>query len=258
MNVKNMDAIQVEDVTKSFRVISIPKQSTLKDAFVGLRLFGGAGRARFVTAVEGVSFSVPHGATLGVIGRNGSGKTTLMRLLAGIYMPTRGVVRVKGNVAPLLSLGQGFHPDMTGRENVMINGLVLGLTRRQVESRFDETVDFAELRDFIDSPVRTYSSGMYMRLAFSIAVSVNPDVLLLDEVLSVGDEAFAAKCRARMKRFKEQGKTIVLVSHDPGTVRDWCETTIWMDRGNMRMIGPTQLVLDAYHCELEGAEVSVV
>ncbi|MHB8144816.1 MAG: ABC transporter ATP-binding protein, partial [Vulcanimicrobiaceae bacterium] len=176
------EAIVVEGVSKRFRIVTIPKQMTLKEAVVGFRLIRPpAKRERFVNAINNVSFAVAGGTTLGVIGRNGSGKTTLMRLLAGIYIPDSGSIQIPGEIAPLLSLGVGFHPDMTGRENVKINGLVLGMSPRQIEGRFDEIVEFSELQEFIDVPVRTYSSGMYMRLAFAVAVSIDPDVLLLDE-----------------------------------------------------------------------------
>lgn len=197
-----------------------------------------------------MSFSAPRGSTLGIIGRNGCGKTTLLRLLAGIYTPDGGSIRIAGEVTPLLSLGVGFHPDMTGRENIRINGLILGLTPRQVENKADEIIDFAELREFIDVPVRAYSSGMSMRLAFSVAATANPDVLLLDEVLSVGDEAFAAKCLARMRQFQEQNKTIVLVTHDLPLLLEWCKTAIWIDRGSLRANGPVQEIADAYHADL--------
>lgn len=250
MSVNKMDAVIVERLSKRFHTITIPKQTTLKEALVSLQMFNRLkDRERFVNAVTDISFTVRRGSTIGVIGKNGSGKTTLMRLLAGIYTPTSGSIRIAGEIA-LLSLGVGFHSDMTGRENIKINGLVLGLTRRQIDRKFDDIVDFAELREFIDAPVRTYSSGMYMRLAFSVAVNVNPDILLLDEILAVGDEAFSAKCHTRMKEYKAQGKTIVLVTHDPSTLIAWCETAIWMDRGLLRLQGPAQQVIDAYHAEM--------
>jgi ABC-type polysaccharide/polyol phosphate transport system ATPase subunit len=245
-----VDAIVVNGVSKRFRVMTIPKQVSLKEAIVRLQLFRPAkGNERFIDAVRDVSFRIPKGTSLGIVGRNGSGKTTLLRLLAGIYRPNSGTIKVAGEVAPLLSLGVGFHPEMTGRENVKLNGLVLGMSPQQIEARFDEIVDFAELREFIDIPVRTYSSGMYMRLAFAIAVSTDPDVLLLDEVLAVGDEAFAEKCFRRIREFRQRGKTIVLVTHDPTTVANWCESALWMDRGAARMFGPAQEVMTAYHAD---------
>jgi ABC-type polysaccharide/polyol phosphate transport system ATPase subunit len=246
-------AISVNRVSKRFRVMTIRQHSTLKESLVGLRVpWARRGGDRFTQAVDDVTFSVARGSTLGIIGRNGSGKTTLMRLLAGVYAPDAGSVRLTGMVAPLLTLGVGFHPEMSGRENLRISGLVLGLSPRQVESLADEIIDFAELREVIDVPVRTYSSGMYMRLAFSVAISVDPDVLLLDEVLSVGDEAFAAKCLARMEQFKERRKTIVLVSHDANMVGSWCESALWMERGKVRLFGSAGSVADAYHSEMQG------
>jgi len=246
-----MDAIVVQRASKRFRVIAIPKHATIKEALLEFQFPGHKrGNEHFIKAVDDVSFSVPHGSRLGIIGKNGSGKTTLLRLLARMYVPDSGSVRVSGEVAPLLSLGVGFHPDMTGRENLKINGLVLGLSPRRIESLADEIIDFSELRDFIDVPVRTYSSGMYMRLAYSVAVSVDPDVLLLDEILAVGDEAFAAKCLVRMKDFRERKKTIVLVTHDTETVLAWCESAIWLDRGSVRLQGPAARVVEAYHRDL--------
>ena len=245
------DAIVVDNVSKRFRLVTIPKAASFKETIVKMDFLKRKKREeRYVDAVRHVSFSVPRGSTLGLIGRNGSGKTTLMRLLAGVYKPDAGSITIKGEIAPLLSLGVGFHPDMTGRENVKINGLVLGLSPKEIEARYDEIVAFSELSEFIDVPVRTYSSGMYMRLAFSIAISVDPDVLLLDEILSVGDESFAEKCLTRMRQFKRQGKTIVLVTHDPSTLTAWCDTAVWMDRGALRMHGPAADVIDAYHREL--------
>jgi lipopolysaccharide transport system ATP-binding protein len=249
-----MDAIVCENVCKRFRVVTIPKHASFKKQLVGLEfLKRRPPNELFVDAVSDVGFSVKRGEAIGIIGRNGSGKTTLLRLLAGIYKPNSGSIKISGEVAPLLSLGVGFHPDMTGRENVKINGLVLGLSPKQIERKYDEIVEFSELAEFIDVPVRTYSSGMYMRLAFSIAVSVDPDVLLLDEVLAVGDEAFAAKCFARMREFKERGKTIVLVSHDSHTIASWCDTALWMERGRAREQGEVGHVIDHYHREMQAA-----
>jgi lipopolysaccharide transport system ATP-binding protein len=239
------NAIAVSHVCKQFRYVGIPKQTTFKEAIVKLQLFRRAEK-RCVRAVDDVSFSVPSGTMLGVIGRNGSGKTTLMRLLASVYRPDGGTITIAGQ-ATLLSLGVGFHPDFTGRENVKISGLILGLTPREIGDRIDEIVDFSELGEFIDAPVRTYSAGMYLRLAFSVAVSVDPDILLLDEVLAVGDEAFAAKCFARIQRFKRAGKTIVLVTHDAQTVTTWCDAALWLDRGKARMHGNPSQVVTAYH-----------
>ncbi|HTU69731.1 MAG TPA: ABC transporter ATP-binding protein [Candidatus Baltobacteraceae bacterium] len=252
-----MDAIVVENVSKRFRVLTIPKQASLKQAIVGLKVLDLAKRKTlFVEAINDVSFRVQTGTTLGIIGKNGSGKSTLLRLLAGIYTPNQGSIRVRGEIAPLLSLGIGFHPEMTGRENVKLYGLVLGLTPREIESKFEEIVEFAELRDFIDAPVKVYSSGMYMRLAFAVAVSVNPDILLLDEVLAVGDEAFGAKCYARIREFKKQGKTIVLVTHSTATLLDFCDSALWIDEGSIRLYGLCDHVAEAYHQAMQAQAIA--
>ncbi|MEN3009739.1 MAG: ABC transporter ATP-binding protein [Candidatus Bipolaricaulaceae bacterium] len=197
-------------------------------------------------ALKDVSFSVPEGTVLGIIGPNGAGKSTLLRVIAGIYRPTSGRIIVNGRVSALLSLGLGFHPELSGRENIIIGGLAMGLSRREIKRRMEEIVEFAELQDFIDAPVRTYSSGMYMRLAFSVAVNVDPDILLLDEVLAVGDAAFAEKSRARMDEFKKQGKTILLVTHDLATVKSWCHQALWLNNGEVSALGDPKEVVDRY------------
>ena len=166
-----------------------------------------------------MSFTVPRGSTFGVIGRNGSGKSTALKLVAGITKPTSGTVKVDGRISALIELGAGFHPEISGRENVFINGIMLGLTKREIQDRFDEIVDFAELREFIDAPVKTYSSGMYMRLGFAVAIHVDPDVLLVDEVLAVGDEGFTHKCLDKFAELRRRGKTILLVTHSLGPGR---------------------------------------
>src|SRR5213079_1283716 len=180
------------------------------------------------------------------IGRNGSGKSTALKLVAGITKPTTGTVRVEGRVSALIELGAGFHPEISGRENVYINGIMLGLTRREVQDRFDDIVDFAELRDFIDAPVKTYSSGMYMRLGFAVAINVDPDVLLVDEVLAVGDEGFTHKCLDKFGEFKRRGKTVLLVTHSLGMVERFCDEALWMDGGTVRGVGDPKRVIDAY------------
>ena len=181
--------------------------------------------------MKDVSFKVPKGITYGIIGRNGSGKSTMLKLVAGITKPTEGTVAVDGRISALIELGAGFHPEISGRENVFINGIMLGLTKREVTRRFDEIVDFAELRDFIDAPVKTYSSGMYMRLGFAVAINVDPDVLLVDEVLAVGDEAFTHKCLDKFAEFRRRGKTILLVTHSLNLVERFCDEVLWLDSG---------------------------
>jgi lipopolysaccharide transport system ATP-binding protein len=239
-------AIAVTNVSKRFRFPAIPKQMTLKEAVIKRLVRGSDGR-RTVDALSDVSFTLEHGQMLGVVGRNGSGKSTLLRLLAGIFRPTDGAIVIDGSLAPLLALGAGFHPDLTGRENARIEMLVLGFTPAQVNNRMGEVVAFSELGDFIDAPMRAYSSGMWMRLAFSVAISVDPDVLLLDEVLSVGDEAFSAKCLSRIDEFRAKGKTIVLVTHATQTVVERCDVALWLDQGRVAAFGDPVAVTQAYH-----------
>ncbi|HEY7820384.1 MAG TPA: ABC transporter ATP-binding protein, partial [Vicinamibacteria bacterium] len=206
-------AIQVSDLTKVYQRYSRRKQfRTLKSALLGGSLLQDLKPDERFPALQGVTFNVREGSTFAVIGRNGSGKSTLLKVIAGISKPTAGSVQVNGRISALIELGAGFHPEITGRENVFINGIMLGLTRRDVERRFDEIVAFAELEPFIDAPVKTYSSGMYMRLGFAMAIHVDPDVLLVDEVLAVGDEGFTHKCLDKFAEFKRRGKTILLVT----------------------------------------------
>ncbi|MEM1867995.1 MAG: ABC transporter ATP-binding protein, partial [Thermosphaera sp.] len=242
------NAIVFEHVSKSFKRYPTRGYTTIKDILVRgewLRRMRSRHHQR-IEALKDVSFSLPEGTVLGIIGPNGSGKSTLLRLIAGIYRPTSGRIIVNGRVSALLSLGVGFHPELSGRENIIIGGLAMGLSRREIKRRMEEIIEFAELQDFIDAPVRTYSSGMYMRLAFSVAVNVDPDILLLDEVLAVGDAAFAQKCQARMDEFKEQGKTILLVTHDLGTIENWCHQALWLDKGEVRGMGKPSEVIERY------------
>jgi ABC-type polysaccharide/polyol phosphate transport system ATPase subunit len=240
------DVIVVNNLCKRFKRYQTRGYTTLKDLVVKRQLFKIRQDRQYIEAVRNVTFSVPEGKVLGIIGPNGSGKSTLLKLLAGIYRPDSGKLSVRGRISALLSLGVGFHPDLTGRENIMIGGLSLGLSRGQVRQSFDEIVHFAELEDFIDAPVRTYSSGMYARLAFSIAVHVNPDILLLDEVLAVGDASFLEKSRARMDKFKEQGKTILLVTHDLNTVQNWCHQALLLNQGELQAFGDAKEVIALY------------
>ncbi len=234
----------MEGLSKSFRIPNIPKQATIKDVVV--RRMRHEGTTGIVDALVDVNFALPHGRVLGVIGDNGSGKTTLLRIMAGVCHSDRGRVSIGGTIAPLLSLGAGFHPDLTGRENARFGLLTLGLSRAEAYERVDSVIEFAELGEFGDVPMRTYSSGMLFRLAFSVAVCIDPDVLLLDEVLSVGDERYSQKCLARIDGFKQSGKTIVLVTHEMRMVENWCTGALWLREGRVAAFGEPAAVLDAY------------
>jgi ABC-type polysaccharide/polyol phosphate transport system ATPase subunit len=208
-----------------------------------------------IEAVSDFDLSVAPGETLGVIGRNGAGKSTLFKLIARVLYPTRGRVVVVGRIAPLLELGLGLHGELTGRENVMLQGALLGFSRKVMRQRLDEIVAWAELSDFIDSPIRTYSSGMTARLAFAVATDVEPDILLVDETLSVGDERFQAKCRERIGAFRRTGKTVLLVSHDLQQVRENCRRAVWIHKGRLVRDGEVEAVTAAYHAwSLTGSE----
>jgi ABC-type polysaccharide/polyol phosphate transport system ATPase subunit len=248
-------AIELTDVTKVYRRFSSGKQfATLKSALLQRSLVRELRPAETFQALDGVSFQVPRGSTFAVIGRNGSGKSTALKLVAGITKPTSGSVTVQGRISALIELGAGFHPEISGRENVFINGIMLGLTKREVQERFDEIVEFAELKDFIDAPVKTYSSGMYMRLGFAVAIHVNPDVLLVDEVLAVGDEGFTHKCLDKFAEFRRRGKTILLVTHSLGLVERFCDEAVWLDHGKKQAQGDPKRVIGAYLMDVEAAE----
>jgi ABC-2 type transport system ATP-binding protein len=224
-------AIEVADVSKSFRVYR-DKPTSLKQ-----RVLSSRSRAEDFWALRDVAFDVGEGSTFGLIGHNGSGKTTLLKCVAGILRPTSGTIRQRGRLAALLELGAGFHPELTGRENVYLNASFLGLSRRQTDAAFHDIVAFAELEDFIDSEVKFYSSGMLVRLGFAVAVHVDPDVLLIDEVLAVGDEAFQAKCLDRIRAFQREGRTIVLVTHALDTVIEICDRAGMLHHGELHAIG---------------------
>lgn len=234
-------AISVEGVSRRFRIHARDAR-TLKDLFVQR----GQTEATDVWALRDVSLDVVRGEAVGLIGRNGSGKTTLLRIVAGIIKPTAGRVRAEGRIGSLLELGAGFHPDFTGRENVFLNGAIYGLRRADIRQRFDEIVAFAELEHAIDRPVRTYSSGMTVRLGFAIAAFLDADVLLLDEVFAVGDESFQRKCFGRIARFKQEGGTIVFVSHDASAVERLCERAVVLDAGRVTFDGPTRAAIARY------------
>jgi ABC-type polysaccharide/polyol phosphate transport system ATPase subunit len=250
-----MNAIQLTDVSKVYQRYNRRRQfATLKSALLSGSLIRDLKPDDVFPAVRNVSFTVPAGRTLGVIGRNGSGKSTLLKLVAGITKPSVGEVVVRGRISALIELGAGFHPEISGRENVFINGIMLGLTKKEITRRFDEIVEFAEMEEFIDAPVKTYSSGMYMRLGFAVAIHVDPDVLLVDEVLAVGDEGFTHKCLDKFAEFKRRGKTILLVTHSLGLVERFCDEALWMDGGAVKGMGDPKRVVGAYITDVEASE----
>src|SRR5712664_4847997 len=239
-------AITLTNVTKVYRRYSGKQFATLKSALLQRSILRDLQPSETFPALTDVSFTVPKGSTYGVIGRNGSGKSTALKLIAGITKPTSGTVAVRGRISALIELGAGFHPEISGRENVFINGIMLGLRRREITRRFDEIVGFAELEEFIDAPVKTYSSGMYMRLGFAVAINVDPDVLLIDEVLAVGDEGFTHKCLDKFGEFKMRGKTVLLVTHSLAMVERFCDEAVWIDGGMVKAQGDPRRVIDAY------------
>ena len=248
-------AIDIDHVTKIYRRHGHSRQfATLKSALLTGSLVSNLRPDESFRALDDVSVQVPKGVSYGVIGRNGSGKSTLLKLVAGITKPTSGTVAVDGRVSALIELGAGFHPEISGRENVFINGIMLGLSRREITNRFDEIVEFAELEDFIDAPVKTYSSGMYMRLGFAVAVNVDPDILLVDEVLAVGDEGFSLKCLDKFAEFKRRGKTILLVTHGLAMVERFCDEALWLESGENRTTGDPKRVVQTYLTDVEQAE----
>ena len=240
---QNDITISARDVAMRFRLTD-DKILSLKE-FVTRKIRGKIKTNEF-WALKGVSFDVHKGEVLGIIGRNGSGKSTLLKCISGILKPTQGSVTCHGNIVPMLELGSGFDPDLTGRENVFLNGAILGYTEEFLKEKFDEIHAFSELGDFIDVPIRNYSSGMMARLAFSVATVVNPQILIVDEILSVGDEAFQAKSRARMMELMSGGTTVLFVSHSLSQIREMCDHVLWLDSGEVKMYGETQEVCDGY------------
>jgi ABC-type polysaccharide/polyol phosphate transport system ATPase subunit len=233
--------IEFANVSKRFQ---LTERRTLRE-FVPA-LFKGSGFAEPFYALHDVTFSIYRGETVALVGRNGSGKSTALKLIAGVMAPSEGSVWVGGRVSPLIELGAGFHPDLTGRENVHLNGSILGMSGREINEQFEQIVEFAELAEFIDTPVKRYSSGMYMRLAFAVAVHSNPEILLVDEVLSVGDAFFQEKCFDRMDEFKRRGVTIVVVSHSLELLTNFCERAIWLDHGRFVDEGPAAEIAQRY------------
>ena len=236
-----LPAVEVRDVSKKFRLYH-ERNQTIKSAIMR----GRTSRHDDFWALRHVSLDIPQGETHGLIGSNGSGKSTLLKCLAKIYWPTEGEIKYRGKLASLLEVGSGFHLELSGRENIYLNGSILGMSKKEIDSKFDEIVDFSGVERFLDQPVKNYSSGMYVRLGFSIAISVDPDILVVDEVLAVGDQDFQQKSYAKFKEFKKQGKTIILVTHALSIVEDLCDKATWLNLGEIKMTGPTKRTVAAY------------
>lgn len=234
-------AIRVDSLWKNFRLYH-ERNRYLKAAM----LRGRRARYEEFWALQDVSLTVAKGATVGVIGSNGSGKTTLLKCLTGIYTPERGSVHIDGNVAALLELGAGFHAELSGTENIYLNGSILGMSKKEIDNKFDSIVEFAGLEQFIDTPVKNFSSGMVVRLGFSIATHVEPEVLLIDEILAVGDQAFQRKSTEKIEQFRRDGRTILVVSHSLGLVQQLCDTVVWLEKGHVKMTGPASDVIAEY------------
>ncbi|MCR5145939.1 MAG: ABC transporter ATP-binding protein [Clostridia bacterium] len=234
-------AISVKNVYKNFNVY-YDKTNTIKEKI----LFFKRGKKEVRTVLEDINLDINKGEVVGLIGINGSGKSTLLKLMTKIIYPNKGKIETYGKLTSLLELGAGFHPDFSGRENIYFNASIFGLTRKEIDDRLDQIIEFSELRDYIDNPVRTYSSGMYMRLAFSVAINVNADILLIDEILSVGDQHFQEKCYKKIEELKNEGKTIVIVNHGMGAIERFCTRAVWLHHGKIRMDGNTEEVVNAY------------
>jgi ABC-type polysaccharide/polyol phosphate transport system ATPase subunit len=239
----NSISIRVENVSQRFRVIH-ERPDTLRELFS--KFFRHTSHYHDFEAVKNVSFDVSRGEMVGVIGRNGSGKSTLLKIIAGVYRPSAGRVQANGTLAPLIELGAGFHGELTGRENILVNGLLMGYSKREMLGREQSIIDFADIGEFIDAPVKQYSSGMYTRLAFAVATEVDPDILVIDEILAVGDAPFQAKCFDRLQRFRASGKTILFVSHAMGQIVDFCDRAILLDKGIMVADGRPEEVAELY------------
>ena len=243
--------VQVENVSVRF---AMPGERYATFNEYAIRRLQGRVNHRSLWAVRGLTFQVEQGDVFALIGRNGAGKSTLLKVIARVLRPTSGRVRIIGKIAPLLEFGAGFHPELTGRENVFLNGTLLGFSNHEMEEKLERIVDFAELREFIDSPLRTYSSGMAARLGFSIATDVEPEVLIVDEALAVGDEGFQRKCEDRMRGFRDRGATVLLVTHAMRTVRSICNRAVWIDKGELRAVGAADEVVAQFEQSLESGQ----
>ena len=238
-------AVRVDQVSKKFRLYHERNQS-LKSAIMRRR----TSVHEDFWALKDVSFDVPTGSTFGLIGSNGSGKSTLLKCLTKIYYPESGTITARGKLAGLLEVGSGFHPELSGRDNIYLNGSILGMSRKEIDRKFDAIVDFSGVEHFIDQPVKNYSSGMYVRLGFSVAISVDPDVLVVDEVLAVGDADFQEKCRQKFADYKREGRTVILVSHAMGQVQDMCDHAAWLKNGEVVAVGEAAPTIDSYLASL--------
>ena len=239
---RSEQAILLEDVSVRYRVPS-ERIGTFKEYMI--RLLKRQIQMRTFWALNGVSLEVYRGEVFGVVGNNGAGKSTLLKVVARVLRPTKGRVVVKGKVAPLLELGAGFHPELTGKENIFLNGALLGFSHRETLDKYDQILDFSELGEFIDAPIRTYSTGMYARLGFAVATASEPDILIVDEILGVGDETFRKKCQARIETFRQRGAAILLVSHDMPTVENMCQRAAWLDHGLLKTVGePVKVIME--------------
>jgi len=246
-------AIRVESLSKTFNLHRERRNSVKERVVRGKGKTGG----RFV-ALNDLSLEIERGTTFGLIGHNGSGKSTLLKILAGVYRPSAGAVMVDGRVSALLELGAGFHGELTGRENIYLNGAILGMTKRQIDASLEQIIEFAGIGEFIDSPVKIYSSGMYVRLGFAIAVTLEPEILIVDEIIAVGDEEFQRKCFDHLFKLRNQGTTIVLVTHSMGLAAELCDNAVWLDHGNIRALGPAVEVIDAYLADVNLKEAEAV
>ena len=235
-------AIKVDHVYKSFNIY-YDRANTLKERML---FFARNKRKEKREVLKDINLDIKKGETVALIGVNGSGKSTLLKLMTQIIFPNKGTIETRGKLTSLLELGAGFHPDFSGRENIYFNSSIFGLTRKEIDERLDQIIEFSELQDFIDNPVRTYSSGMYMRLAFSVAINVDADILLIDEILSVGDQHFQEKCFNKMRELKKEGKTMVFVTHSMDSVKNLCDRAVWLSNGVVRMDGNTDEVVDEY------------
>lgn len=235
------NAVEVNNVTKQFKLF-YDKANTLKEKLI----FWKRNKNDVAVVLKNINLDIAKGETVALIGTNGSGKSTLLKLITKIIYPTKGKIKINGKLTSLLELGAGFHPDFSGRENIYFNASIFGLTRKQIDERLEEIIDFSELEGHIDNPVRTYSSGMYMRLAFSVAINVDADILLIDEILAVGDQHFQDKCFEKLQKLKDNGKTIVIVTHDLKSVKKICNRVVWLYEGNIRMDGNPEEVINEY------------